>query len=297
MKKGIIAPALASILAAGAAGLALTPSGAAAQEGTSFLLVPQGGGVAPGSAQSGQEYVLILTPRTAGQQGQGGQGIGQPGQGFGQGASLDLERFGQELYARGYWQGRLEEQLRQAQEGQQVSPARGGGGERPGMVDLPPRYREPGVTTFDRPGQFGIFLTPPPEGPDRQQIQQTLREARRALQQGEAQRAEQALSRLDAMLGGGEQRQRLQQALEDAERALQRDDRQAAEEALRQARQAVQGQEQAELTPRSEQQGQQDVRQQQEQQQQQPTAARARPEQSGQGQQEQGEGGQQGRQQ
>ena len=281
----IIAPAFASLLAAGAAGLALAPSDATAQQGTPLFLVPGGG--------PGQEYVLIPTPRTP-QPGQGmamgqqqgmaggqqglhytdpgvtGPGWGAPGywwQGpnaFERAEPRSLtELVAQEAYRRGYEQGQLDAQRRYQ------AGAMGPQGQL-GPADLDRFGRE----VFERGLQLGRFeeqmRRTGEEERAMQQVRGSLQDARRALQQGNEQQARQALDEAEQTLRArGGQQEELRQALDEADQALQQGDTQGAQEALRRARQAAGGQEQAQAPPQPGQQGTQQQGQPGQQQQQQ----------------------------
>jgi hypothetical protein len=74
-----------------------------------------------------------------------------------------------------------------------------------------------------------------------QQLRPLFQDARSALQQNDRAKAEQALSRADALLNPApDSRKQVERSLDDLEQAVRRNDREAAEQALRRAREAVQ---------------------------------------------------------
>jgi hypothetical protein len=74
-----------------------------------------------------------------------------------------------------------------------------------------------------------------------QQLRPLFQDARSALQQNDRAKAEQALSRADALLNPApDTRKQVERSLDDLEQAVRRNDREAAEQALRRAREAVQ---------------------------------------------------------
>ncbi|HEY0570466.1 MAG TPA: hypothetical protein VGD16_02895 [Enterovirga sp.] len=74
-----------------------------------------------------------------------------------------------------------------------------------------------------------------------QQARPLLQEARAAVQQNDKGRAEQALTRAEALLfPSPDSRKQVERSLDDLEQALRRDDRDAADQALRRAREAIQ---------------------------------------------------------
>jgi hypothetical protein len=73
-----------------------------------------------------------------------------------------------------------------------------------------------------------------------QQARPLLQEARTALQQNDRARAEQALTRLEAILNPAQDsRKQAERSLDDLEQAIRRNDREAADQALRRVREAV----------------------------------------------------------
>lgn len=198
---------------------------ASAQQETPMFLVP---------GPDGQEYVLILTPRTPDMDARGARRSESQGRrgGFEDRQDSARAEFSRQLYEHGYAQGQRD--ARRQFEGAMDQ-----------QEDAGPSARD----AFERGRQIGRFEEQMRRAgqDDRamRQVRASVRDARRALDRDETEQARAALDEVDRMLRArGGRREELRDALDEAERALREGDRQGAEEALRRAREASEGQEQ-----------------------------------------------------
>lgn len=157
----------------------------------------------------------------------------------------EIERHGRLLFERGYRQGRMDERERIMRSDRGDAGPAGMSQGQGGFQDRDGDGRD-AVLLLDPHGHALLLVERGRQEQATLQAMQSMQEAREAVQQGDRQRAEQALGRAERVLQQAsaaaqpqQRRQEIVQRLGEAERALQRDDVQTARQALQQAREAL----------------------------------------------------------